>query len=119
MIGYKDSFLFGTGTSSGAIPTMSELYASLSFTAEEKELKTEFKSIAAKCDNSFSILRELCGIKQWVEPSALIDYPYYIKQKWVQERWACSLRASDKSQICTSVQQDWQLAKIRIMDLWT
>lgn len=66
LIGYKDSFLFGTGTSSGAIPTMSELYASLSFTAEEKELETEFKSIAAKCDNSFSILRELCGIKQWV-----------------------------------------------------
>lgn len=54
-----------------------------------------------------------------IAPSALIDYPYYIKQKWVQERWACSLRASDKSQICTSVQQDWQLAKIRIMDLWT
>lgn len=46
------NFLFGSGTSSGAIPTMSELYTSLSFTAEEKEMETEFKSIAAKCENN-------------------------------------------------------------------
>lgn len=46
------NFLFGSGTSNGAIPTMSELYTSLAFTDGEEELKTEFYSIAAKCENN-------------------------------------------------------------------
>ena len=33
------NFLFGSGTSNGAIPTMSSLYTSLSFTDEEKRLE--------------------------------------------------------------------------------
>lgn len=46
------NFLFGSGTSNGAIPTMSSLYTSLSFTDEEKDLKTEFNSIATKCEGN-------------------------------------------------------------------
>lgn len=39
------NFLFGSGTSNGAIPTMSELYKRLVFTEDEKELKKEFRCI--------------------------------------------------------------------------
>ena len=39
------NFLFGSGTSNGAIPTMGELNDSLKFTDEEKELKKEFRCI--------------------------------------------------------------------------
>lgn len=39
------NFLFGSGTSNGAIPTMSELYKKLVFTEDEKELKKEFRCI--------------------------------------------------------------------------
>lgn len=46
------NFLFGSGTSNGAIPTMSELYDSLTFTDDKEELETMFKSIAAKCENN-------------------------------------------------------------------
>lgn len=43
------NFLFGSGTSNGAIPTMSKLYSTLSFTEEEKEMESEFKCIVTKC----------------------------------------------------------------------
>lgn len=46
------NFLFGSGTSHGAIPTMSELYTSLAFTDKEKQLEAEFKNIATKCENN-------------------------------------------------------------------
>ena len=39
------NFLFGSGTSNGAIPTMSELYKRLVFTEDEKELKKAFRCI--------------------------------------------------------------------------
>ena len=39
------NFLFGSGTSSGAIPTMSQLYENLTFHPKEKDLKTEFQCI--------------------------------------------------------------------------
>lgn len=39
------NFLFGSGTSNGAVPTMSELYKRLHFTDEEKEIKNEFRCI--------------------------------------------------------------------------
>ena len=39
------NFLFGSGTSNGAIPTMKELYEKLDFTEDEKELKKEFSCI--------------------------------------------------------------------------
>lgn len=39
------NFLFGSGTSNGAIPTMSELYEKLKFAEDEKELKKEFRCI--------------------------------------------------------------------------
>lgn len=39
------NFLFGSGTSSGAVPTMSELYKKLHFSDEEKELKNVFHCI--------------------------------------------------------------------------
>lgn len=42
------NFLFGSGTSNGAIPTMSELYEKLVFTKDEKELKKEFRCIKRK-----------------------------------------------------------------------
>lgn len=42
------NFLFGAGTSSGAIDTMSELYKNLKFSEEEEEEEKEFKSIVAK-----------------------------------------------------------------------
>ena len=36
------NFLFGSGTSNGAIPTMQELYKKLMFDEDEKELKKEY-----------------------------------------------------------------------------
>lgn len=42
------NFLFGSGTSNGAIPTMNGLYEKLEFTDEEKELKDEFECITQK-----------------------------------------------------------------------
>ena len=42
------NFLFCSGTSSGAIPTMSKLYEELHFDNEEKELKREFNCIVKK-----------------------------------------------------------------------
>ena len=42
------NFLFGSGTSKGAIPTMSELYETLEFTEDEKDLKKEFRCIKRK-----------------------------------------------------------------------
>lgn len=46
------NFLFGSGTSCGAIPTMSELYSTLVFAEDEKEIESEFKCIEAKCGNN-------------------------------------------------------------------
>ena len=42
------NFLFGAGTSSGAIDTMNELYKHLEFSKDEKNEEKEFKSIVAK-----------------------------------------------------------------------
>ena len=42
------NFLFGSGTSSGAIPTMSKLYEELQFDNEEKEMEREFNCIVNK-----------------------------------------------------------------------
>lgn len=42
------NFLFGAGTSNGAIDTMNELYKHLEFSKEEKNEEKEFKSIVAK-----------------------------------------------------------------------
>jgi hypothetical protein len=42
------NFLFGSGTSNGAIPTMRELYEKLEFSDKEKELKKEFRCIKRK-----------------------------------------------------------------------
>lgn len=42
------NFLFGSGTSSGAIPTMSKLYEDLHFDEDEKETECEFDSIVKK-----------------------------------------------------------------------
>ena len=42
------NFLFGAGTSNGAIDTMSELYKHLEFSKDEKNEEKEFKSIVAK-----------------------------------------------------------------------
>lgn len=42
------NYLFGSGTSSGAIPTMSKLYEDLHFDEDEKETECEFDSIVKK-----------------------------------------------------------------------
>jgi len=42
------NFLFGSGTSNGAIPTMSGLYDTLSFSPDEAELEKEFHRIEKK-----------------------------------------------------------------------
>lgn len=42
------NFLFGSGTSSGAIPTMSKLYEDLHFDEDEKETECEFDCIVKK-----------------------------------------------------------------------
>lgn len=42
------NFLFGSGTSSGAIPTMSKLYEELHFDEDEEEMKREFECIVKK-----------------------------------------------------------------------
>ncbi len=42
------NFLFGSGTSSGAIPTMSKLYEALHFDNEETEMEQEFNCIVKK-----------------------------------------------------------------------
>lgn len=46
------NFLFGSGTSSGAIPTMSKLYKELHFEKDEKEMKREFDCIVKKEGNN-------------------------------------------------------------------
>lgn len=46
------NFLFGSGTSSGAIPTMSKLYEELDFDNDEKEMKHEFDCIVKKEGNN-------------------------------------------------------------------
>lgn len=46
------SFLFGSGTSSGAVPTMSKLYEELHFEKDEKEMKREFDCIVKKEGNN-------------------------------------------------------------------
>lgn len=46
------NFLFGSGTSSGAIPTMSKLYEELHFEKDEKEMKCEFDCIVKKEGNN-------------------------------------------------------------------
>lgn len=46
------NFLFGSGTSSGAIPTMSQLYENLTFQPEEKDLEDEFQRITEKVGNN-------------------------------------------------------------------
>lgn len=43
------NFLLGSGTSNGAIPTMSKLYSTLSFNEQEKDMESEFGCIAKKC----------------------------------------------------------------------
>lgn len=43
------NFLFGSGTSAGAIPTMSTLYSTLTFTEEEKDMQSEFNKIVEQC----------------------------------------------------------------------
>ena len=43
------NFLFGSGTSSGAIPTMSKLFSSLKFSEEEGKIESEFQCIKNKC----------------------------------------------------------------------
>lgn len=42
------NFLFGSGTSNGAIPTMPKLYETLSFNDDEKDLQKEFECISGK-----------------------------------------------------------------------
>lgn len=42
------NFLFGSGTSNGAIPTMKALYEKLEFSEDEKDLEKEFKCIKSK-----------------------------------------------------------------------
>lgn len=46
------NFLFGSGTSSGAIPTMLKLYKELHFEKDEKEMKREFDCIVKKEGNN-------------------------------------------------------------------
>lgn len=46
------NFLFGSGTSSGAVPTMSKLYEELHFEKDEKEMKREFDCIVKKEGNN-------------------------------------------------------------------
>ena len=42
------NFLFGSGTSNGAIPTMPRLYETLAFSDDEKDLQKEFECISGK-----------------------------------------------------------------------
>lgn len=42
------NFLFGSGTSYGAVSTMKELYENLKFSVDEAELEKEFRSIERK-----------------------------------------------------------------------
>lgn len=60
------NFLFGAGTSSGAIDTMSELYKNLKFSGEEKEEEKEFKSIVAKeGENLENILKVMYSARNY------------------------------------------------------
>lgn len=45
-------FLFGSGTSCGAIPTMKGLFEQLTFNDDEADLEAEFKCIKDKCGNN-------------------------------------------------------------------
>ena len=60
------NFLFGAGTSSGAIDTMSELYKNLKFSAEEDEEEKEFKRIVDKeGENLENILKVMYSARNY------------------------------------------------------
>lgn len=60
------NFLFGAGTSSGAIDTMSELYKNLNFSEEEDEEKKEFKCIVDKeGENLENILKVMYSARSY------------------------------------------------------
>lgn len=60
------NFLFGAGTSSGAIDTMSELYKNLKFSEEEKKEEKEFNSIVAKeGENLENILKVMYSARNY------------------------------------------------------
>lgn len=60
------NFLFGAGTSSGAIDTMSELYKHLSFSDEEDKEKKEFKCIVDKeGENLENILKVMYSARNY------------------------------------------------------
>ena len=60
------NFLFGAGTSSGAIDTMSELYKNLKFSDEEDEEKKEFKCIVDKeGENLENILKVMYSARNY------------------------------------------------------
>lgn len=60
------NFLFGAGTSNGAIDTMSELYKHLEFSKEEKNEEKEFKSIVAKeGENLENILKVMYSARNY------------------------------------------------------
>ena len=60
------NFLFGAGTSSEAIDTMSELYKNLKFSGGEKEEEKEFKSIVAKeGENLENILKVMYSARNY------------------------------------------------------
>ena len=60
------NFLFGAGTSSGAIDTMSELYENLKFSDEEDDEKKEFKCIVDKeGENLENILKVMYSARNY------------------------------------------------------
>lgn len=60
------NFLFGAGTSNGAIDTMSELYKHLKFSKDEKNEEKEFKSIVAKeGENLENILKVMYSARNY------------------------------------------------------
>ena len=60
------NFLFGAGTSNGAIDTMSELYKHLEFSKDEKNEEKEFKSIVAKeGENLENILKVMYSARNY------------------------------------------------------
>ena len=62
------NFLFGSGTSNGAIPTMQELYKKLMFDEDEKELKKEFRCIKRQVgENLEKILSVMYAARAYYE----------------------------------------------------
>lgn len=60
------NFLFGAGTSNGAIDTMSGLYEHLKFSKDEKDEEQEFKSIVAKeGENLENILKVMYSARNY------------------------------------------------------